>query len=106
LSGAYIPLETTGRRKAHIVAFARKRGTRTVIAAAARFFLKLDAAGELPSRDVWADTALLLPKSVQAGCYRDALTGQTVPATWSAGKVVAKAAEIFSSGLAVLLEPG
>ena len=41
--GEYLPLIVSGRRKAHLVAFARAHGGHIAIAAAARFFLKLGA---------------------------------------------------------------
>jgi (1->4)-alpha-D-glucan 1-alpha-D-glucosylmutase len=102
-TGRYYPLEASGTRKAHLVAFARKQSGHSVLAIAARFFLKLSP-GELtiPSQ-AWADTFLTLPKSVQADCFRNVLTDQTVRITRHKGKALIPAAEIFSLGLPVAL---
>jgi (1->4)-alpha-D-glucan 1-alpha-D-glucosylmutase len=105
LSGAYLPLEISGKRRAHVVAFARRRGRDLVIAVAARFFLKLNMASEWPSLGdiTWEDTALRLPKSVPSTGFRDVLTDRIVRTTQLPGSAVIPAAEIFSAGLPVAL---
>jgi (1->4)-alpha-D-glucan 1-alpha-D-glucosylmutase len=107
LSGAYLPLEALGRQKNHIVGFMRERTGHHVIAACARFFLKLNPAGEWPiARELWGDTVLLLPKAAHAGCYRDILTDRTVHTTPHAGRNIIPAPDLFSADLpAALLEP-
>ncbi len=105
-AGDYLPLEASGPRKDHVVAFARKHDGRLAIAVAGRFFLKLSPAGDLSSsHGVWADTVLNLPKSVHAEHYRDVLTDRTIRFESRGGRRVIPMAELFSPGLpAVLLE--
>ncbi len=104
LSGEYLPLEASGQRKGHVLAFARKHGGRQVIAAAARFFLKLSATGEWPvAHGTWADTVLPLPRSLPSNCYRDVLTGRMIRPERRLGKASIAVAEVFSAGLPVTL---
>ena len=103
-SGDYWPLESSGPRKTHVLAFARKHGGRIVIAAAARFFLKLNVKSDLSiSRETWGDTVLPLPKAVHSENYRDVLTDRTVTAGRHGGKFAISNAELFSTGLPVAL---
>lgn len=58
--GEYVPLEATGAKAAHVVAFARRLGNEVAIVIAGRLFAVLGAAvGELPlGTPVWGDTAV------------------------------------------------
>ena len=77
--GDYIPLQVEGARSRHVVAFARTLDGVTSITVAGRLFVALDAARLRPSGEsAWGDTRLVLPASVAAGPYRDALTGRVV----------------------------
>jgi (1->4)-alpha-D-glucan 1-alpha-D-glucosylmutase len=78
-SGSYYPIEAIGGRNQHIVAFARQQGNRVVVAAAGRFFLKLSAGLGAPlGREVWGETALILPGAVRAPEYKDVFTGAVI----------------------------
>jgi (1->4)-alpha-D-glucan 1-alpha-D-glucosylmutase len=58
--GEYLPLEATGAKAEHVVAFARRLGDEVAIVIAGRLFAGLGAAiGELPlGAEVWGDTAV------------------------------------------------
>ena len=76
--GAYVPLAARGRRAENVVAFARALEGDAVVAVAGRFFTRLGVGreGELSvSREAWGDTMLGL-EGVEAGRYRDVLTGR------------------------------
>lgn len=103
-TGAYTALEPIGSRRAHLVGFARRWERSVMIAAAGRFFLKLDPSGALPlPTGVWEDTALPLPKQAQASSYHNVLTGESMRAVEHAGRLVLPAGELFRTGLPVAL---
>ncbi len=66
--GAYVPLEASGRRAGHVVAFAREHAGRWAVAAAARLTAGLDD---------WGDTRLALPAAAPA-VWEDVLSGRVV----------------------------
>ena len=104
MSGLYSPLMAFGRRKNHIVAFARRHDRKRVIAAAARFFLKLNPNGDIPvPPGAWDDTTLPLPRSLQGEHYRDVLTDRTIRTVMLGGKTAMPVSDIFSTGLPVAL---
>ena len=75
-TGAYVPLEATGKRAGHVISFARGNETRHVIIAAGRFFMSLGVtANALPDSAAWADTTLVLPPDSAPERYLDLLTG-------------------------------
>jgi (1->4)-alpha-D-glucan 1-alpha-D-glucosylmutase len=74
--GEYVPLEITGERAKHLVAFARRRGTQTLILVAPRLCAQL-LAGEprMPSgEEVWQDVQIRTPG--HAARFRDLFTGE------------------------------
>jgi (1->4)-alpha-D-glucan 1-alpha-D-glucosylmutase len=88
--GEYIPLRVSGRRKGHIVAFARRNEDRIAIIAAPRLLAKLVKVEQMPlGESVWGDTALELPKGAPAE-WRHVFTDQVIE-----GEKVLKAADIF-----------
>jgi (1->4)-alpha-D-glucan 1-alpha-D-glucosylmutase len=97
--GDYIPLQAQGARSRHVVAFARTLDGVTSITAAGRLFVALDAASAPPiGRSAWGDTQLLLPASLQAGPYRDTLTGRVVAPAHDAatGQHTLQLADVFA----------
>lgn len=75
--GEYVPLEITGERAKHLLAFARRHGTRTLIVLAPRLCAQL-LAGELrmPKGDeVWHDVQIRIPGD--GGSFRNLFTGET-----------------------------
>ncbi len=81
--GATLPLEVTGARARHLVAFARQDADALVVLVAARLTASLGlAAGEPPLGAVWGDTAIVLPPEIDMGAgtgrgFEDAITGDT-----------------------------
>jgi (1->4)-alpha-D-glucan 1-alpha-D-glucosylmutase len=72
--GDYQPLQARGRHGGHVAAFARRLGNRWVIAAVPRFLTGIVKDGVLPlGRDVWGDTAVMLPGSAPSG-WKNRLT--------------------------------
>jgi (1->4)-alpha-D-glucan 1-alpha-D-glucosylmutase len=96
-SGSYYPVEIIGGRNQHIVAFARQQGNRVVVAAAGRFFLKLSAGVGAPlGREVWGETALILPGAVCAPEYKDVFTGAVLQPERRGVLWTLPAADVFS----------
>ncbi len=82
--GRYIPLEVTGEKAEHVVAFARTDGEgRVAVTIAPRMALQLlgEAAEQpLPEAKVWGDTAVRLPSHLASARFECILTGETVGA--------------------------
>ncbi len=77
--GAHVPLEVTGARARHVVAFARIAEGATAITAVGRFFSNLGAATRHPAgADVWQDTRIVLPSGAATGPYRDVIGDTTI----------------------------
>jgi len=78
LEGEYIPLEVTGDRSGHLVAFARKTAGEVLIVLAPRLVTWLAAPYQpLPvGRQVWNDTAVILPATLSRLRYQDLFTRQ------------------------------
>jgi (1->4)-alpha-D-glucan 1-alpha-D-glucosylmutase len=63
LTGDYLPLTVSGRRREHLVAFVRQHGEQCVLIAVPRLLFKLSPSGKPPTgRQLWRDTILHLPK--------------------------------------------
>ena len=74
--GSYMPLEVTGKRAGHVVAFVRQFGDEASITIATRLPHALAGRDRAPvGRDVWGDTAIVLPASTASGRWRSAITG-------------------------------
>jgi (1->4)-alpha-D-glucan 1-alpha-D-glucosylmutase len=74
--GEYVPLDTTGERAKHLVAFARRRGRQTLIVVAPRLCAQL-LAGKLRmlnSEEVWHDVQITIPDD--AARFRGLFTGE------------------------------
>jgi (1->4)-alpha-D-glucan 1-alpha-D-glucosylmutase len=71
IDGSYEPLSAEGPGAGHLVAFARRGPSGTLIAVAPRLIMGLD-------EDVWARTTLALPAAAGSTEYRHVLTGETV----------------------------
>ena len=60
--GAYLPLESAGRFRSHVIAFARKYEQQWAIVIAPRFLSHLVQEGDFPlGREVWQDTEVIMP---------------------------------------------
>jgi (1->4)-alpha-D-glucan 1-alpha-D-glucosylmutase len=74
--GEYVPLEITGERAKHLVAFGRRHGTQVLIVVAPRLCAQL-LAGKLRmpnSEEVWQDVQITIPDD--AAPFRDLFTGE------------------------------
>jgi (1->4)-alpha-D-glucan 1-alpha-D-glucosylmutase len=75
-SNNYVPLQATGSKAEHVVAFARVHGDEVIITAVPRLSYTLAKGREHPPiGDLWADTELALPRNVP-GLFWNAFTGQ------------------------------
>lgn len=92
--GRYMPLRAAGERSNHVIAFARKLGSQSVIAVAGRFFLSLG--------ESWGDSVILLPRELSGRAFQDVLTGRTVETETRDGNPALPLAQVFS-GLTVAL---
>jgi (1->4)-alpha-D-glucan 1-alpha-D-glucosylmutase len=78
--GAYLPLEVTGRRRANVVAFARRLGRSWTVALVPRLTDALAAPGRLPTGSrAWPATVVHLPRRAPA-TWTNLLTGEPVAA--------------------------
>lgn len=72
--GRYIPLDTTGRLRGHIIAFARSHDKERSLTIAPRFLTGLIKEGEYPlGAETWQDTRVMLPPRVP-DTWTDAIT--------------------------------
>lgn len=61
--GEYLPLEVTGSKQDHVIAFGRRIGDRWALAIAPRWTAQLTSGSRPPlGEKVWLDTAVLLPQ--------------------------------------------
>ncbi len=79
---SYVPLETTGAFKDHIVAFARKHNSlHQTITVVPRLLTQVVEKDQLPlGNEVWKDTAIELPDETQTE-WRHVFTGESVKAS-------------------------
>ncbi|MFL5342118.1 MAG: malto-oligosyltrehalose synthase [Gemmataceae bacterium] len=79
--GAYLPVEAAGAARQHVFSFIRRRDDRVALVVVPRWLTKLVDAGRLPlGPAVWGDTCLLLPDDLRGRTWRNALSGEVVPA--------------------------
>ncbi len=96
--GAYRPLEAEGDRKANIIAFARHREGRFIIAVTPRLAGSLmgDDSQTMPlGRNVWGNTRLLIPENAPTLRLRNLLTDTTTEAKTLEGRPGFDVAELF-----------
>ena len=79
--GSYLPLATSGRRGANVVAWSRRRGRHWVVALVPRLALEAGGPGRFPiGSRVWDDTTCVLPKGSPRS-YVDIFTGRSMTTT-------------------------
>jgi (1->4)-alpha-D-glucan 1-alpha-D-glucosylmutase len=80
--GAYVPLAVTGARAAHVFAFARVQDGRASLTIVPRLTTSLvgDPAAPPVGREVWADTAVVLPATIPEQAWRHLFTGDPIVA--------------------------
>ncbi len=96
--GDYLPMQADGQHADRVVAFARRREGRTVVAAASRLVAGLmgEDGSRMPVGETWESTSLTLP----AGGWTDRLTGKTFEANGDSLPL----AELFRTLPVALLE--
>ena len=78
MRGDYIPLNVTGPRANHVVAFARAHNGKRVIVVCGRFFMQLSEAPPLPvDPNAWADTFIELEPG-SSSSMTDLITGRSI----------------------------
>jgi (1->4)-alpha-D-glucan 1-alpha-D-glucosylmutase len=77
--GSYLPLDATGARADHVVAFARRQGGSTLMAIAGRLYAKLlDEPGRLPLGEaIWDDTSVAVD-APEGARFTNLMTGESV----------------------------
>ena len=100
--GAYLPLESTGRFRSHVIAFARKYAQQWAVVIAPRFLSHLVQEGEFPlGREVWQDTEVIMPDQAPAK-WRNAVTSEII----SAGNALPLRDVLHSFPVALLMSQG
>ncbi|MGO9121869.1 MAG: malto-oligosyltrehalose synthase [Desulfomonilaceae bacterium] len=100
--GAYLPLESVGRFRSHVIAFARKYEQQWAVVIAPRFLTHLVQEGEFPlGREVWQDTEVIMPDRSPAE-WRNALTSEVI----SAGNALPVGDVLVSFPVALLMGEG
>jgi (1->4)-alpha-D-glucan 1-alpha-D-glucosylmutase len=77
--GDYQPLQGEGARAEELCAYARTAGDEVLLVATARFPHRREQQRDC-GQQPFADTALTLPASLQRPCWRELLSGRTLPA--------------------------
>ncbi len=100
--GAYVPLESAGRFRSHIIAFARRYQHQWAIVVAPRLLSHIIQEGDFPlGRQVWQDTELTMPDGAPLEC-RNVITGEAL----SAGNVLPVGDILHSFPVALLMGEG
>jgi len=88
--GEYIPLQVTGTRANHVIAFARQLHGQWCIVAVPRLYASLTRAGTPPlGKKVWTDTQIELPAGAPRS-WKNVLTGDEVSSPLFASDLLAK----------------
>ena len=78
--GAYLPLESAGRFRSHVIAFAWKYQRQWALVMAPRFLTRLVQEGDFPlGRKVWQDTEVTMSDGAPAQ-WRNVITSEVLPA--------------------------
>jgi len=105
-NGIYLPLESTGKKRDHVCAFARILGDEWVLVATPRLVVGLTGGVEqLPlGAGVWKDTCLPLPSELAGGTYRNLFTGERLSLQKDGDKMSLPVAAVFAYFPVTLLE--
>jgi (1->4)-alpha-D-glucan 1-alpha-D-glucosylmutase len=104
--GSYLPLKVRGSGKDHLVVFAWKMRTTSLIIAAPRLLAALthNAAIKPLGEKVWGDTKIILPK-LGCGRYKNIFTGETIRVGDEEDGLKLSAAKVFESFPMAVMEP-
>jgi (1->4)-alpha-D-glucan 1-alpha-D-glucosylmutase len=101
-SGAYLPIESAGRFRGHVIAFTWRYRRQWALVIAPRFLSHLVQEGDLPlGRQVWQDTEVIMPNGAPAA-WRNVITNEVL----SAGKALFVGDILLSFPVAFLLGEG
>ena len=77
-NGDYVPLEVTGEKQEHVVAFARRTGDQAVVVVCPRLVVGLTGGNEEPpvGQAVWVNTRVLLPPGLSGATFRNLFSGE------------------------------
>ncbi|MGB9292289.1 MAG: hypothetical protein WCB64_03105, partial [Desulfobaccales bacterium] len=101
-SGAYLPLESAGRFRSHVITFAWRHQRQWALVIAPRFLSHLIQEGDLPLwRKVWQDTEVIMPSGAPAA-WRNVITSEV----FSAGKTLPVGDALLSFPVALLMGEG
>ncbi|MDP9470730.1 MAG: malto-oligosyltrehalose synthase, partial [Chloroflexota bacterium] len=104
-AGDYLPLDASGPKQDHVVAFARRAGDREIVVVVPRLIAGLTRGEAVPpvGDTLWAGTSLTIPGAADGHAYRNLFTGDTVrPAPGSRGGEIALAEALATFPVAVL----
>jgi (1->4)-alpha-D-glucan 1-alpha-D-glucosylmutase len=101
-SGAYLPLESAGRFRSHVIAFAWWYQRKWALVIAPRFPSHLIQEGDFPlGKHVWQDTEVIMPNGAPAA-WRNVITSEVL----SAGKALPVGDVLLSFPVALLMGEG
>ena len=101
-SGEYLPLDSDGSFRSHVIVFARRYQRQWALVVAPRFLSRLIQEGDLPlGRQVWQDTEVIMPDGAPAA-WRNAVTGEVL----SADKALSVGDIFLSFPVALLMGEG
>ncbi len=77
LQGDYVALRCEGRRRQHVIAFARRHGNQAAVTITSRYpMAMLRDGGGLEADQFWADTRLVLPDGFHDRAWSEVLSGR------------------------------
>lgn len=101
-SGEYLPLESAGRFRSHVIAFAWRYQRQWALVIVPRFLSHLVQSGDLPlGRQVWQDTEVIMPNGTPAA-WRNVITSEEL----SAGQTLSVGDLLRSFPVALLMGAG
>jgi (1->4)-alpha-D-glucan 1-alpha-D-glucosylmutase len=101
LQGEYVPLEASGARQNHVVAFVRRNDRHSVVAVVPRFNAVFAGAGQYPpvGAEPWLDTRLTFPPDFRPACFHNVLTAESVALESPCGLPVSEALQTLPVAL-------
>ena len=101
--GAYLPLESTGKRKENLCAFARRRGQSWAVVAVPRMVTRLVEEGKFPlGQPIWGAESLRLPGDAPRR-WVNVLTGEPIDAASARKQNLLRLHSVFRSFPVALL---
>lgn len=106
MDGTYIPLWSDGSLKRHICAFARQGEDKVVLVIVPRFLTRLiQSVDDMPlGKQVWGDSAIVLPDEIPGNRFRNILTGEATNVLEWNGKKGLAFDQVFANFPVAMLE--